>query len=396
MTIFNKNNSDEEIARALQEQYQREAAAAGRSSNSSANNRIRLPMASAPPSSSMSTPHNNKTKSSSTPDTVASSTPSPKKKGGTPRTSPRSSPRSSPRNSFSFGGMFISEDTYNDEALARKLDQELRDTELASSLERAHRARSTSSANVTTSQRGRRGRCSSRQLQSPPHIQEERHGCSKGNIVYYATRVIIALLIAGITFIVYITVFGGQSVTDVLDPSSWLPGYPDEDPSLGSVNDHNKWSPLSGETDGVGGLSLQVLNNLSGGSDWDEYLKSSIYEWDHGTPDAVTLNIRSMTYDPECRAVRRAMKVCNANYGPTDWRGVNQILLQDDYIITSLAKMNDYYLEGTNRAQKQYTMCHELGHGLGLVSDISSQFASVSFSFIVRIPHQSVPTSFRN
>ena len=292
--------------------------------------------------------------------------------------------------------MFISEDTYNDEALARKLDQELRDTELASSLERAHRARSTSSANVTTSQRGRRGRCSSRQLQSPPHIQEERHGCSKGNIVYYATRVIIALLIAGITFIVYITVFGGQSVTDVLDPSSWLPGYPDEDPSLGSVNDHNKWSPLSGETDGVGGLSLQVLNNLSGGSDWDEYLKSSIYEWDHGTPDAVTLNIRSMTYDPECRAVRRAMKVCNANYGPTDWRGVNQILLQDDYIITSLAKMNDYYLEGTNRAQKQYTMCHELGHGLGLVSDISSQFASVSFSFIVRIPHQYVPTSFRN
>jgi len=28
--------------------------------------------------------------------------------------------------------------------------------------------------------------------------------------------------------------------------------------------------------------------------------------------------------------------------------------------------MNDYYLEGTNGAQKKYTMCHELGHGLGL------------------------------
>ena len=28
--------------------------------------------------------------------------------------------------------------------------------------------------------------------------------------------------------------------------------------------------------------------------------------------------------------------------------------------------MNDYYLEGTNEAQRMFTMCHELGHGLGL------------------------------
>ena len=28
--------------------------------------------------------------------------------------------------------------------------------------------------------------------------------------------------------------------------------------------------------------------------------------------------------------------------------------------------MNDYYLQGTNEAQRKFTMCHELGHGLGL------------------------------
>jgi len=145
-----------------------------------------------------------------------------------------------------------------------------------------------------------------------------------------------------------------------LDPSAWLPGFPDEDPMLGSVGDHNVW-----KSDGAG-LRLQIINNLDADSDWNEHMESSISEWNNGEPDAVTLNIRTMAADPECRAVRQAMKVCNANYGPTDWRGVNQILLQDDYIITSLAKMNDYYLEGTNKAQKQYTMCHELGHGLGL------------------------------
>jgi hypothetical protein len=35
-------------------------------------------------------------------------------------------------------------------------------------------------------------------------------------------------------------------------------------------------------------------------------------------------------------------------------------------LLSTVAKMNDYYLEGTNEAQRMFTMCHELGHGLGL------------------------------
>ena len=111
------------------------------------------------------------------------------------------------------------------------------------------------------------------------------------------------------------------------------------------------------------GLTLQVLNNLDESSGWNQYFETALNDWDNGTPDAVNLYLRTTSYDPDCRAVRKAMKVCNGNYGPTDWRGINQILLQDGFIITSLAKMNDYYLDGTNMAQKQYTMCHEMGHG---------------------------------
>jgi predicted Zn-dependent protease len=147
-----------------------------------------------------------------------------------------------------------------------------------------------------------------------------------------------------------------------LCPYKRFPGWPEGDPSLGSVGESNVWD-MNGK---YKGLKLQVLNNLDEGSDWHQYFETAMTDWDGGTPDAVSLYLRSSTYDADCRAVRKAMKVCNGNYGPTDWRGVNQILLQDEYIITSLAKMNDYYLEGTNMAQKQYTMCHELGHGLGL------------------------------
>jgi hypothetical protein len=48
------------------------------------------------------------------------------------------------------------------------------------------------------------------------------------------------------------------------------------------------------------------------------------------------------------------------------YAGINHVLIRNDVIIASSAKMNDYYLSGNNRAQKQYTMCHEIGHGFGL------------------------------
>lgn len=286
-------------------------------------------------------------------------------------------------------------DTANDEVVARRLEQELRDAELAARIAQAERSgvsaaeragadfsvdripvgniaslpqRSMSgsgradgfleSGSVVQGRALSRGRSGGGNADSGPPTD------CRGKATYYTLRIVLSVLIAGITFLVFITVFGSQT-GDALDPASWLPGYPELDPSLGSVGEHNKWKP-NGDEAHLNGLTLTVLDNLQQDSDWHSYMDEAIMDWDNGSPDAVTLNMRTMTYDPDCRAVRRAMKVCNANYGPTDWRGVNQILLQDDYIITSLAKMNDYYLDGTNRAQKQYTMCHELGHGLGL------------------------------
>jgi hypothetical protein len=42
------------------------------------------------------------------------------------------------------------------------------------------------------------------------------------------------------------------------------------------------------------------------------------------------------------------------------------VLIRNDIIFASSAKMNDFYLPDNNKAQKQYTMCHEIGHGFGL------------------------------
>lgn len=452
MTVGNNASSrndtgrDEDLARALQEQFHREveqlaspsawsqiqgvfgsngsgtAAQHPRSSpatgsgTGSSGSRPRPPRTpTAPPRRSNNNNINSIDKSNrkkaeigSSPDntaaTSASGTPSPDRANsrrgsprssprGSPRTSPRGSPRASPRNSFSLtspmfvGGGDSQEDiTLNDETVARRLEQELRDADLASTIALAERAAADfdvidqvpvvgGNANVvalphatvsdgfvgqTPPSRGGRGR-SRRATRDPDYPPDD----CRGKAIYYTLRIGSFVLVAGIFLVVWITMFGSRTGNDALDPSTWIPGYPESDPSMGSVGEHNRWRSGDGAT-ADGGLTLTVLNNLREESDWNEHLESSIREWDDGDPDALTLNVRSMDHDPDCRAVRRAMKVCNANYGPTDWRGVNQILLQDEYIITSLAKMNDYYLEGTNKAQKQYTMCHELGHGLGL------------------------------
>ena len=309
----------------------------------------------------------------------------------TTRSSPRGSPRGSPRNSFHlFNNNSNLLGTEDDEALARRLDQELHDAELAASIERAERASANfalsgvptpvpsatavytnnnnnniAGRNPPSSQLALAQRDSASTTTTTAPSSSTLNGSCRGRTLHFALRMLVVVLMAGITFIVYVAVFGKQ-VSDSLDPATWLPGYPESDPSMGSVGKNAKWIPQNGEAEG-NGLSLAVLNNLASGSDWDSYLQTAIGDWENGTPDAVTLSLRTMSeYDPDCRAVKRAMKVCNGNYGPTDWRGVNQILLQDNYIVTSLAKMNDYYLEGTDVAQKQYTMCHELGHGLGL------------------------------
>jgi len=59
--------------------------------------------------------------------------------------------------------------------------------------------------------------------------------------------------------------------------------------------------------------------------------------------------------------------VCNGDYGATKWRGIADALV--DYkgrIVSTSARMNDYYLKNMERGAWQYTMCHEIGHTLGL------------------------------
>ncbi|KAL3777167.1 hypothetical protein ACHAWO_003224 [Cyclotella atomus] len=152
---------------------------------------------------------------------------------------------------------------------------------------------------------------------------------------------------------------------ELFDPTSWLP----------SLLDHLDLNPHGGDSPydfalwntgrGCNGLEISILDNLE--DKWKPFLQTAVSDWDDGQPDALTINVREMSsYDSECSPVRNVLKVCNGDYGNTDWVGVNIAIVVQGFISSSVAKMNDYHLDSMTDGSKQWTMCHELGHGFGL------------------------------
>jgi len=111
-----------------------------------------------------------------------------------------------------------------------------------------------------------------------------------------------------------------------------------------------------------GGLHLKLLNALD--DTWQDAFEAAVADWQQS--DALELTTERVAVDHTCERVDGVMVVCNANFGATGWVGINENSIQRGVIISSVSKMNEYYLRNANAAHRQFTMCHELGHGYGL------------------------------
>ena len=133
--------------------------------------------------------------------------------------------------------------------------------------------------------------------------------------------------------------------------------FKEEDPFNNSNPlDANLWRS------GGRGLELTVVNALE--SHWNEFFDTAISQWDSGTPDALTLHVEYEDAQSVCSAQNGVLKVCNGNYGDTNWRGINKVLLENGWIYSSAARMNEFYLTrdyDKDFSQMSYTMCHEIG-----------------------------------
>jgi len=114
------------------------------------------------------------------------------------------------------------------------------------------------------------------------------------------------------------------------------------------------------------GLEILILNALN--DSWTPILTDYVEEWDTGYEDVdpLTLTVQRVEPDFNCHPFPGSVKICNGDYGETNWRGINTALLQHGYVVYSVIKLNDYWLPSDRDLDRRYTMCHELGHGIGL------------------------------
>lgn len=149
-------------------------------------------------------------------------------------------------------------------------------------------------------------------------------------------------------------------VLDELTDSDWASGL-NEDPYAGTAGAGKNYTlDIWQGTDGFSGLTLTLQNALD--STWQTEFAAAVGDWQES--EALTLTTVQVDVDNTCVKVEGAMKVCNGNYGATGWVGINEVEMGymnqngPPVILSSVAKMNEYYLQSASYAHRQYTMCH--------------------------------------
>ena len=129
------------------------------------------------------------------------------------------------------------------------------------------------------------------------------------------------------------------------------------DPMLGD-NTTLSWEDTFVQKDN-GGLHLTLQNALD--DTWQSEFEQAVADWKES--DALQLTTERVAVDYNCNRVDGVMVVCNANFGETGWVGINENSIMDGVIVSSVAKMNEYYLRNADFDHRRFTMCHEIGHG---------------------------------
>lgn len=113
---------------------------------------------------------------------------------------------------------------------------------------------------------------------------------------------------------------------------------------------------------------LPVIDNVTGV--WDGLLPPVAAEW--GASSVIDTTLRSgstsLLQRLVCAPTAGAIKVCNANYGPTGWFGIAQVWANGSHVYQATTKVNDFYFTGSfgNNTARRHVLCQEIGHDVGL------------------------------
>jgi len=249
--------------------------------------------------------------------------------------------------------------TDDDEAVARRIQQELADAEYAERIRNLEQEEAASREVVLSLERQQQLNQQQLQQQAPP----------KSFLRKWAPVAIWIAIAIAIPLLFVFDVFDSSDISDILGgffQDEWRGGNVTWDTMNGTVVPRLGPDAFGWYTQTIG-LKLDILNACD--DEYQPFVQEAIVNWENGSPiDSLTLSTTRIDYESECKGVIGKMKVCNGDYGNTQWRGLNEVTLNQfqNTIYTSSAQLNDYYLRRESDDQKLYTSCHELGHGFGL------------------------------
>jgi hypothetical protein len=119
-------------------------------------------------------------------------------------------------------------------------------------------------------------------------------------------------------------------------------------------------------------FTIQAVNNVDG--DWKKLLGNAINDWEKS--DVVTIKEvdGNHTRSQDCNSDKGKIVVCNWNYGTQDgWLGLTRLFFDKDgiHINAATVEMNDSFFnqkngDYNNDNARKHTICHEMGHAIGL------------------------------
>jgi hypothetical protein len=164
--------------------------------------------------------------------------------------------------------------------------------------------------------------------------QARQTGRKRGLCYLFLARILLLLCCGSVTAVALLFILGvfdPQNVPfvgDILGGDGWVDPFKGDVAATGGDNgtvpivaqDQARWS-----TDGQRGISVEIVNACE--DKWTDFLNTAVQNWDNGFPiDPLTLTVSRASYDPVCESITGKIKVCNADYGDTRWRGLNELM----------------------------------------------------------------------
>lgn len=127
-------------------------------------------------------------------------------------------------------------------------------------------------------------------------------------------------------------------------------------------------------------FTLEFGNNGLG-NNWGPGLDRSVREWSRArTLEAKA--VRGRAGNPlQCNLTQGRVEVCAADYGETGWVGITRFRTRGKHITAATIRLNDYYQSNPSKfpeistaEARRTTVCHEMGHTLGLAHGIGGHF----------------------